>query len=169
MAKAPTIIDRWRQEDIGYFDSSNVEAFITKLKTAASIKGPKAVLQNVPIAFNPRDGSSSKKVFNWWHAELYEQQQNKIQKAPDLSRLCDALRARFGLTEIELLDKFSRARYGKREASANKDAQEFVGEVLFLAKQLYYTTEHALKMAWSKFDPELQMTLTPPNDVAGFL
>ena len=62
-------MDRWRVEEVGYFDGSgDVYEFMNRLNSIGSIKPPRLISKNIVTCFL-KDGGL-KEAYNWWIKEI---------------------------------------------------------------------------------------------------
>ena len=130
----PSESDRWRVEEVGYFDGSgDVYEFIDRLNSIGSIKAPRFILKNIVTCFI-KDGGS-KEAYNWWIGEISNKTRDALQNQGNLGPLCSALKKRFGIPENQLLEQLNRMTYTRKDV-ATQSATGFVGQVMMLCHRI---------------------------------
>ena len=157
-------IDRFRPEEIGYFEGNDVQAFVDRVRTVALAKTPRLILNNISTLLR---GVPLK----WYLYELQEVTKFALINAPSVEPFCEALKARFAPEAPELVAKLHQMTYTRKDAASKRDATEFVQDVIQITSQLGWDLQMSLQTAHQQFEPQLYVFLSPPvgSDVNSFM
>ena len=150
----PTTDNRWRPEEIGYFNGSSAEvtAFVSRLRDIAAIKGPKIIQQNLVTILTDE-------ALGWYQDELAPHRKLAYSSAPNIKPLCEALLARFQPSRSSLLAKPKQFEYARKDAAMKKSAVKYVQDVLAITNQLGYSLADGLQHSYDSFHANLRVNL----------
>ena len=167
-------IGHLKAHDVGYFDPAcpgeagpavsqgklttfrDVHMFVSWLKCSARASSEQAIKAIIESCLRG-------KALTWYLVELNESQRDNLQDGP-LDDWFAALIKRFKIRASIAHARLHSASYSMQDIrNRDKSPQEFVQEMLLLAKSIYESTYSQLTLIWTLFDAELRLNIPEPR------